>query len=502
MEDLIIYDLVGNTEMLVGASVTRKISDTAEKYITVTILENKEEPEVFDLNTEAFDMMKNQCFLKYKSEEYVIKKINYKTLGKHKKATITAYCKFYEDFNDNRRYDTITGTFRINSFCEFIFKDSGYKYEIDYTNINGSVEVENFGDDSLLSLLNLMADKFDVEYKVEEKKVFIAKTHSRYLDVQMRYEFNINDPNLDLDSTDLRTYIRGYGKQDEETGKHLAYREYTSPLAQVYGTKHADPVRDERFTDNNSLLEEMKSRLVDYIPMTLTLSAVDLEEMDIKDVQKGDYVWCVLEPFELDIQLRVVEIEDYSDENASPNFTFGSLKKGATQIINDWKAAKKALNKLVKDGNINEATLPASVKNSTQAISTVSSAVAFTPQGIATSAPKPSTFSIFNVNESPHDVLFGNGEIQTAGIPAVTWRGLNLEATYGDLPEIIIEQIISNLPLVTEESDGQMSSIDKKKIDQIQTTEGESYDLSFLVQRIAELEKKVQVLEEGGTANA
>lgn len=488
--------------MLVGASVTRKISDSGEKFITVNISETKDAPELYSLNVEAFDMMKNQCFLIYKSEEYVIKKVNPKTIGKYKKVTIIAYHKFHEDFNCNRTYDTITGTYRINALCEFIFKNSDYKYEIDSTGIDGSVEVENFGDDSLLNLLNSMTSKFNVEYEVEGKKVFIAKTHSRYLDEQMRYEFNINDPNLELDSTDLRTYIRGYGKKDEDTGKYLAYQEYTSPLEQVYGIKHAKPVRDERFTNNDSLLEEMKSELVDYIDMSLILTAVDLEEMGIKDVRKGDYVWCIIEPFNLDIQLRVVEIEDYSDENASPKFTFGSLKKGATQIINDWKAAKKTLNKLVKDGNINEATLPASVKNSTQAISTVSSAVAFTPQGIATSAPKPSTFSIFNVDESPHDVLFGNGEIQTAGIPAVTWRGLNLEATYGDLPEIIIEQIISSLALATEESDGKMSSIDKKKIDQISTTEGESYDLSFLVQRIANLEEKVQVLEEGGTTNA
>lgn len=475
MVDLIVKDLVGNVEMLVGASVTRKKSDSAEKYITVTISENKDFPDLITLNTEAFDMMKNQCFLIYKTDEYVIKKVSYKTIGKYKKATVTAYAKFHEDFNCNRKYETITGTYRINNFCDFIFKDSGYEYEIDSTDIILSVEVENFGDDSLLNLLNSMANKFEVEYEVEGKKVYIAKTLSRYLDEQMRYEFNINDPNLELDSTDLRTYIRGYGKQDEETGKYLAYQEYTSPLEQVYGIKHAKPVRDERFTNNDSLLKEMKSELVDYIDMSLTLTAVDLEEMGITDVKKGDYVWCIIEPFEINLQLRVVEVEDYSDESASPKFTFGSLKKTATQIINDWKEAKKTLNKIVKNGSVIETALPMSVKNSTQAVATVSNSLTFTAQGLATTMPSDmTTYSVIP------DVLFGNGQIQTAGMTAVSKEGLNLAAVYGELPGEIIEQI---------KADVDETNL-LKKINALET-------------RVAELESnRVIILDEGGTTDA
>ncbi|WP_374960333.1 phage tail protein [Gilvibacter sp.] len=43
-------------------------------------------------------------------------------------------------------------------------------------------------------------------------------------------------------------------------------------------------------------------------------------------IRKGDYVWCVLEPFDLKTKLRVVSVESYSDPKKSPVFTFGKVR--------------------------------------------------------------------------------------------------------------------------------------------------------------------------------
>lgn len=54
------------------------------------------------------------------------------------------------------------------------------------------------------------------------------------------------------------TRIMGIGKKSED-GKRAIVAEYISPLAEMYGIIDAVPVIDERFTNQESLLEHIKS---------------------------------------------------------------------------------------------------------------------------------------------------------------------------------------------------------------------------------------------------
>nr|WGD72296.1 phage tail protein [Bacillus subtilis] len=162
----------------------------------------------------------------------------------------------------------------------------------------------------------------------------------------LRYKYNVSEPEKEIDTSSFATYIRGYGKQRDD-GTYVVQAEYTSPLASIYGIKHAEPVKDERFTDKDSLLAEMKSKLGDSMEISLTFTAIELANMGFTDVRKGDYLWCVIEPFDINVQSRVLTIEDYSNDKKPPVFTFGSVTKKASDLIADFDTTKKTVDKVI-----------------------------------------------------------------------------------------------------------------------------------------------------------
>jgi hypothetical protein len=88
--------------------------------------------------------------------------------------------------------------------------------------------------------------------------------------------------------------------------------------------------------------------------------------------------------------------------------------------------------------------------------------------------------------------------LEDADIDALNEAIITLEAAVNNL-----EDTIQNMPvydLATETNDGLMSKEDKQKLNKIQNSSGEVIDLSFLSQKIAELEQRIEALE-GGTNN-
>ncbi|MFG6315979.1 phage tail protein [Bacillus velezensis] len=347
-----VRDLSGIAEPLPGFVVTRSNGLEGEKSLSITGLYT-------ETNRHGYRYVKNENIIWYKNEEYIIKNYKEKTYKNGKGITATALHRIFDDLINYRIYEEISGTFRIEELLKFAFKGSGYTFEVDNTNLKTSVRVENFGWDNTLSLFRSILEKFGAEFDYSGKHIFVAKKIGTYKDSPiMHHKLNVSEPEKEIDTSNFATYIRGYGAQDEK-GKYLVQAEYTSPLAAVYGIKHAEPVKDERFKDKDSLLTEMKNKLGDSLDISLTFTAVELEDMGFHDVNKGDSLWCVIEPLDINVQLRVLSIEDYSNDRKSPVFTFGSISKKASDIIADFNTTKKTVDKVVDQstGKIKDSAL-------------------------------------------------------------------------------------------------------------------------------------------------
>nr|WGD77789.1 phage tail protein [Bacillus subtilis] len=340
MAILAVKDLSGIAEPLPGFYATRSNGIEGEKTLNVTGYKT-------ELNQYGYKLVKNENILIYKDEEYVIKTHKEKTFKNGVGVEVTALHRIFDDLINYRIYEEKSGTLRIDAMLDFALKGTGYTYEVDNTDLPTSVEVQNFGWDNSLALLRSILEKFGAEFDYIGKRIFIAKKIGSKKDEPfLRYKFNVSQPEKEIDTSSFATYIRGYGKQRDD-GTYVVQAEYTSPLASIYGIKHAEPVKDERFTDKDSLLAEMKSKLGDSMEISLTFTAIELANMGFTDVRKGDYLWCVIEPFDINVQLRVLTIEDYSNDKKPPVFTFGSVTKKASDLIADFDTTKKTVDKVI-----------------------------------------------------------------------------------------------------------------------------------------------------------
>lgn len=341
MRELYVRTIAGVEAPLVNYSVTRNSStDNGAKSIQATITKENQ-------NEIGYDLIKNKNYLVYDGEVYVIEKVSESVVGNMMRVNVTADHVFYQDLKlRNRIYTTLTGSKTPEELFYFIFKDSGYKVHYDPTDMPTTVEVENFGNDNLLALLQNLMSLIGAEFEYIDKDIYVAKTIGRVLDKQLRYEYNVNNPTKEIDTTNLRTTIKGFSTQNED-GSYYYIAEYTSPLAEVYGTLIADPLYDDRYKSSATLKNACIQALSDTIEVNISLSAAQLAEEDLHDVKKGDWLWLILDPFNIDIRIRVVEVEDYEDENKVANFTLGTIKKKASDYIADLKNTQKTVDKVV-----------------------------------------------------------------------------------------------------------------------------------------------------------
>jgi hypothetical protein len=332
-----VKSVVGDVERLTGCSVVRKDNINGERMLTINVTK-------LDHNEHAYNLVKNENIIIYQDEEYVIKKHNEKTIGKSVKSNCVAIHKFFDDFKNKFVDNVISGQVDLNSLAGFIVNELDYQIVIDKSKLPEAVEIDSFGWKNALVLFKEMLTLFGAEFDVQGKTVYVSREIARYTDYQMRHKLNIKDPSKEIDTSSFATRIKGYGKKNED-GSYTAYAEYISPLSKIYGIKDAEFIQDDKFTDNASLLEHIKRTLNDSIDITIKQTLVQLKELGMGDVKKGDYVWCIIDPFDIDVRIRISEIEDYSDDTKSPNITLGTIKKKASDIIAGFNATKQVVDK-------------------------------------------------------------------------------------------------------------------------------------------------------------
>src|SRR5690606_17231307 len=152
--------------------------------------------------------------------------------------------------------------------------------------------------------------------------------------------YNIKTLSRNVDSTNLSTYIKGFGKQvKDESGNVISevVAEYTSPNAGTYGIRHAPPVNDERFTTTESLQEHLQKVIQDTPEVTIEIEVVHLG----MDVKKGDRIYLIYEPLQLDLVVRVMEYRDYPETFKSPVVVLSNIMQTATDRMVSIEQVKK-----------------------------------------------------------------------------------------------------------------------------------------------------------------
>lgn len=283
--------------------------------------------------------------------EYKIKYIN--QLGDKRKEVSCVHI-FFEDFINAYQYDKIKDTINFTQALNHLFAPiPGWTYINQASTV--AITSDGFGDKNCLALLQEILDRFGVEFDIDNtnKKVTFKNTIGVEVNAQFRWKHNIKTFSQEIDTKNLSTYIKGFGKN----GLTVTYR---SPAANTYGERHATPVRDDRFTDSTALTDECKKLINDVPDIRTKIELVELYKNGLKlhNYKKGDTVFIFYEPTGTSGKIRVIEIEDYPyDKSKSPVLeltNFQTNKKSASAILAEFSQVQKTVKMITDaDGNLN-----------------------------------------------------------------------------------------------------------------------------------------------------
>lgn len=235
----------------------------------------------------AYELLEEEAMINVGEMEYRIKEV-------------VEYRNRKEIFAQNVFFDLITirrnvpfgGNYTFQQFLDFIFEDTGWTYSGD---VEGQMVIDRFGRDNLIKLVNRLCESFECEYDIlPNREVVFTKEIGGDEDFQYRYGHNIVAMSKTVDTTNLRTVIRGYGADEMEVI-------YYSPNVEIFGELEADPVQDERFSIKENFIEYVKTHLIDYPEVTIELDAIELLERDL-----GENVWLIYEPLGIEFHTRVL----------------------------------------------------------------------------------------------------------------------------------------------------------------------------------------------------
>ncbi|MDF2605896.1 MAG: hypothetical protein K0S34_86 [Bacillales bacterium] len=310
---IIVTDINGQSETLTdvkGLEIIEEVNGDYSLSLTTTLTKNNY----------AYPLLQEESTIEYNGHEFRIKKLNENRSQK----SINAQHVFF-DLIDTFVYGIFGGTKSLEDFLTFALNGTGWTF----TNVDvvGNVFIPNFGEDNIISLIRTVCNSFQCEVKIEaNKNLSFYKELGQYNDAQFRYKHNIQTLKKSVDTSRLATVIKGYGGDGLEV-------EYISPNVSVFGERHATPLRDERYTIADSLLEACKCEIKDVPEITFDLEVTQINT----DATLGDKVWTICEPMGIEYQSRIMAIKTFPLTKKSPVITLSNKKQEFTDILTETR---------------------------------------------------------------------------------------------------------------------------------------------------------------------
>lgn len=313
--------------------------------------------------------------LRFEDEYYVVTFAKPIDEGKNVQVSFDAVHQFFWDFGKSSVYDQLSdGSHTFKAYLEFIFNGSGYKYDIETSLTVKAFEKQSFGYKNRLSLFNDIITSSGVEFQVNGKVVRILAKVGTDLSTVVRKNFNLNELGIEKNIGNFVTYQKGFGayfdEEDHSKGRLIA--EYTSPLASVYGKLEADPLVDERYKQQESLLSALKETVDNSYTISVSLDMEDLTQAGYRYTQPvaGDYIMAINETLGFKEKIRIVSFTseyDVAGQLIKHTVTcndIGSVKKlSASYTQTQHQAANAEVNANTAYEFANKALVSANGKN-------------------------------------------------------------------------------------------------------------------------------------------
>ncbi|EJF48916.1 minor structural protein [Enterococcus sp. C1] len=326
--------------------IIRNYEQTQEEllvdYDKHSFFENWQESETWELsltirlnerNKVSFDLVAHESSIFYRGQEFIIKQLSDGGEGRSLYKTVVATHVYYS-IAEGYQYDTVTGRRTMRQLLAHIFAagNRGFSWDlIDPNNVLGSRDVENFGDDSYLGLINKLLSDFGAVVIPDGRRLtfYPAGSYGQQTEQQIRYKHNTDEVLFDIDTLSLRTQIRGFGGTDDDDREYFAPITYTSPESAKWGIRIQQPVRDERY----QVAANMRERLIRELQDQPVITGVVTLRWAV-EINKGDFVPFIYEPLNVNTYIQVVGYKKYpAVPNKPPEVILSNTKKTMTSIL-------------------------------------------------------------------------------------------------------------------------------------------------------------------------
>jgi phage minor structural protein len=312
---LVVTSLQGQTEALTDYKSMQRTQRVNEEYSLSFLLPLTER------NEHAYPLVQEESYLEYDGQTYIVKELEEKSAGMKAIKSVKAFHVYLCELDDFLE-GVIGGNVTIQEAVSFILQGKNFTFEI--PDAFETKTFFNFGNKNRLALIQEIFKIFGCEIEPHNRHLVFKKQIGQRRDFQFRFKHNIKTISRHVDTTDLKTCIKGYGAN----GLVVTYR---SPMADIYGERWADPITDEEISDEATMIEKLKSSLNDEPNISLKLDAVVLPG----EVGLGDEVYTIYEPIGIDIVQRVVEYVDFPEQPKSPQVTIANFREGLSDVFLD-----------------------------------------------------------------------------------------------------------------------------------------------------------------------
>lgn len=159
----------------------------------------------FNEHNPGHDLIVEESIIEKDGYEFRVKQLSANRFTKQVKALST-----YFDLNGVIKEGIFGGTKTFAEFASWVISGTGWTFEnVEVTDIR---LIPNFGEANVVTLINQLTATFECEYQILPNKVIrFAKQIGPDHDAQYRYGNNIKALSKKVDTTKLRTRIKGVG---------------------------------------------------------------------------------------------------------------------------------------------------------------------------------------------------------------------------------------------------------------------------------------------------
>lgn len=324
---LIVKNLQGNTEALADVSQAEILEQVSGNYMLSLVVPNSEG------NRHSYNLVSEESILETEDgQEFRIKAIDSNRIRK----AVTAQHIFF-DLIDKYVYDIVGGTKTIEECLTHVLSGTGWTFTIEGTFTPKLIF--NVGESNVVALLTDIMSTFDAEYKIAPgKHIEIHQQIGSDTDYQFRYKYNTKTIKHTVDTSNLSTVIKGYGSEGLVV-------EYRSPNESVYGERHAEPIRDDRYTIAESLTERLIQELKDVPNVVIEVEGIELDFT----AELGDRVWLIYEPMGIEFQTRVMEKKVLPFKKSKSLITLSNIKQTTANQFSNIRRDVSLANQGVKE---------------------------------------------------------------------------------------------------------------------------------------------------------